>query len=280
MTGGRMIDKHSAWKRFWNRGGWWRALLLTVTYWGVYELIGLGTSTVFAEFIDASDPLGTPQSIFYAVALPIVIASLLLIALAWSLGWLRDLFARQPISGRPWMWLAVVLVIAPVVIRLFATGWSAWALSSVLALLFTGLCIGFAEELLTRGFLVTLLRKGGSGERAVLLLSSALFASLHAGNAITGQPIATVAATVAYAFGFGAMMYLALRVTGRLAWVILLHAATDPTTILATGGIDGVGASAGAAAGSDPLNQVAGLFSLVYVLFAIVAVFLVKRAEK
>lgn len=35
-----------------------------------------------------------------------------------------------------------------------------------------------------------------------------------------------------YTFFFGLIMYLALRLTGRLVWPILLHATTDPSLFL------------------------------------------------
>lgn len=252
-------------------------MLLVVVYWGVYQLLGLGISAVFAGWIDHGDPLATPASIFFAIALPILVAGLLLVVLAWSLGWLRELFGPQPIRGRGWMWIAVVLVLVPVVLRLIGTNWSAYSATRVLSVLFLGLCVGFAEELLTRGFVVTILRKGGYGERTVYLVSSLIFALLHAGNAITGQGILTVGVTVLYAFGFGAMMYLAMRLTGSLIWPMLLHAATDPTTILATGGID---SSDGTTAAAGGLISVAGIFLYLYLALAIVAIFLVKNRDR
>src|SRR5690606_31845393 len=102
-----------------------------------------------------------------------------------------------------------------------------------------------------------MLRRAGYGEKAVMVLSSLLFGLLHATNLVSGQEVVAVAVTVVYAFGFGTMMYLSMRVTGSIVPAILLHAATDPTTILATGGIDTHGANAGA----EALNGLAGIFN-------------------
>jgi membrane protease YdiL (CAAX protease family) len=266
-------EPRSAWTRFWNAGTWWKALLFIAVYWGVYQLIGLGVTTLAAGLVVRDDILSTPLSVLFGVAVPILLAGLLLLLFARSLGWIRPLFARQPVDGRAWMWVAVVLVLIPIVVRLVATQWSAWSVAQVLAILFLGLCIGLTEELATRGIVIRMLRGGGYHERLVFVLSSLYFALLHAGNLVTGQDVATVATTVVYAFGFGAMMYLSLRVTGRLIWVILLHAATDPTTILATGGID----THSAAAGASGLLSIAGLFSIAYVVLALAAIFLVKN---
>jgi hypothetical protein len=77
----------------------------------------------------------------------------------------------------------------------------------------------------------------------VAALSTLVFALLHSVNLFTGQPITTVGFTLLYTFAFGILMYLTLRVTGNLIWPIILHALTDPTTFLATGGIDEANAS-------------------------------------
>ncbi len=265
-------SERNAWARFWNRGTWWKALLLVVVYAVIYQLIGLATASLFRGFIDGDDLLASTSSVFFGLALPILLSGAVLVLFGWSIGAVPDIFRRQPLRGKRWMWLAVILVVVPIVLRLAATNWSAYSIAVVLTVLLAGLCIGFAEELLTRGYVVRILRSAGHRERIVLVVSSALFALLHSTNAFTGQPLGTVAFTIAYTFGFGTMMYLSMRVTGSVVWAILLHAATDPTTMLATGGIDAHGNTAGSAG----LIGIAGVFNIVYILFAIVAIFLVK----
>ena len=169
------------------------------------------------------------------------------------------------------MWIAVALLVIPIGLRVAATSWSEYSVGVILTMLATGLCIGLAEELITRGIAVNLLRRAGHGERTVMVLSSLIFALLHTVNAFT-QPLLNVALTVVYTFGIGVMLYLVLRVTGHIIWPILVHAATDPTTFLATGGVD----AAGATSGSESLIALAGVFNFIYVAAAIVAIFLVK----
>ena len=48
--------------------------------------------------------------------------------------------------------------------------------------------------------------------------------------------MSTVAFTIVYAFAFGVLMYLAAL--GFLVGAMILHGLTDPTTILAVGGVD------------------------------------------
>jgi membrane protease YdiL (CAAX protease family) len=262
----------NAWRRFWNRGGWWKAVLLAVVYLAVYQGIAFLSQTVFAGAIDTGNVFGSPLTIFFALALPILLMGLLTLLFVRSLGWQGEIFGRQPIRGRGWMWIAVALILIPTVIRLVAIKWSAYSVAVILATLFFGLCVGLAEELLTRGVAVNLLRRAGHSERVVFLLSSLLFGLLHSVNILSGQSVFAVLITVIYAFGFGAMMYLSMLVTGRFVWALLLHAATDPVTFLATGGIDAHGSTAG----DMGLLSIASIFNYVYVLAALIAIFFVK----
>jgi membrane protease YdiL (CAAX protease family) len=259
----------NAWTRFWDRGGWWKALALVAVYLVLYELAGLAIGTIFADQIDSENVLATPQSIFFGIAAPIIVGAILLLVFAWSVGWLRPLFSKQPIAGRPWMWIAPAVVVVAAILRIVGTDWSSYTVGVVVTMFATGLAIGLAEELATRGLSVTLLRKAGYSERIVMLLSSLLFALMHSVNLLT-QPLPNVLLTMFFTFVFGVAMYLTLRVTGNLIWPILLHAITDPTTILATGGVD-------TAAGEiDPLVVYAGYSTWVYLIITIVAIFLVR----
>ena len=270
-----MIDTEHAgqggWRGFWNRGGWWKAFGLAVVYVAVYEGLGLLLSVPFGQYVDTENILATPASVFFGIALPILLGGIVLLLFVWSLGWFREIFGRQPLTGSWWMWIGLALLLIPIALRVAGTNWSAYSSGVILTMLFTGLCIGLAEELLTRGLAVNLLRRAGYGEKAVMLLSSLIFALMHSVNAFT-QPLLTVGLTVVYAFTFGIMMYLVLRVTGSIIWPMLVHAATDPTTILGTGGVDAHGANAG----SDGLISLAGSFNFVYIVFAIIAIIFVK----
>lgn len=173
------------------------------------------------------------QDVFLGTGLPIVLGCLMLVAFALSLGWLRELFAPQPIAGRRWMWIAVALILAINVSAVASIDFAASGLPIVAAWFLTGLFVGFAEEVLTRGFAVTLMRKAGHPEFAVVLVSSAIFAALHMGNLFTTtQGLGVTLLQVIYTFFFGVCMYLVLRVTGNLIWPILVHASTDPSLFL------------------------------------------------
>jgi uncharacterized protein len=267
---GRTED--AAWRRFWNRGGWWKALLVVVVYYGLYQLAGLAIGRVFGDLVDKDDLFATGASVFFGIAAPILVGAVLLLAFAVSLGWLKELFGRQPIRGSWWMWIGVGIVVVFNILRFASADYSAWDAGAVVAVLFTGLCIGFAEEVLTRGFAVNLLRRGGYGERSVMLLSSLLFAAMHSGNLFSGQSVFAVAFTVVYTFAFGLVMYAALRVTGNLIWPVLLHASTDPGLFLLTGGVDATDASLH----PGPLAPIAGLENWFVLVFALVPLIFVR----
>jgi len=262
----------NAWRRFWSRGGWWKAVLLAVAYLAVYQGLGWIIQNIFGDLIDTDNLFGSPLTIFFALALPILIMALLLLAFIRSMGWQGEIFGRQRVRGRAWMWVAVALILIPTVVKLFAIKWSAYSVTVVLATLFFGLCVGLAEELLTRGVATNLLWRAGYTERVVFVLSSLLFGLLHSVNILSGLPAITVAITVVYTFGFGAMMYLSMLATGRIVWAILLHAATDPVTFLATGGLDAHGSTSGDAG----LLAIGSIFNYVYILAALIAIIFVR----
>lgn len=263
--------RESGWKAFWDRGGWWKAVMLAAVYLALYIGTGWLVGRLWGNLIDYKDLFGDGLSVFLGVAVPVIVGSILLIAFAASVGWLpKPLFARQPVRGSWWMWIAPGLIVATILLRVFGIEWSEYSAGVILATFVAGLFVGIAEELLTRGLVVTLLRRHGYNEWVVAVLSSLIFALLHTSNLLSGQSIAVVLPTVGFTFGFGLMMYLTLRVTGNLIWPIILHALTDPTTFLATGGIDVQGTN------PSPLLSLAGLSTIVFLAFALIALIFIR----
>ncbi|MGR2751949.1 CPBP family intramembrane glutamic endopeptidase [Agromyces arachidis] len=229
----------NAWKAFWDRGGWWKALLFVAAYLALYQALPFLVRPFTGDALEVDSVLETPASVFVAVTMPLVIGSILLLVFALTVRWLPvPLFGRQPVRGSWWMWFAPVLVLIPIVLRALGTDYSQYSLAVILMVFVTGAFVGFSEELLTRGVVVVLLRRAGYNEWVVAALSALLFAALHSTNVFTGQPLATVAFTLFYTFWFGILMYLVMRVTGSIIWAMVLHGLTDPTTMLASGGVD------------------------------------------
>ncbi len=266
-----------SWRRFWNKGGWWKALLLAAVYYGLYQLAALLINLAFGHLVDKQNVFANGLSVFIGIGAPILVAGILLTLFALSLRWLKQLFGRQPIRGSWWMWIGVAIVVVFNILRFASVDYAGWNAGAVVAVLVTGLFIGFTEEILTRGFAVNLLRRGGYGERSVMLLSSLIFAALHSGNVFSGQNPIVVGFTVVYTFAFGIVMYVTLRVTGNLIWPMLLHASTDPSVILLAGGVDATGGNLH----PGPLAGIAGLGNYAVIIFAVIPIIFVRgRVER
>lgn len=171
------------------------------------------------------------------------------------------------------MWIAPAAIVVAAIVRLATTDWKAYSAGAVIAILILGLLVGYTEELLARGVNVHLLSKGGYGSRVTMVLSSVLFAAMHSVNAIGGgkSEAVEIIVTIVFAFFFGAAMYLTLVVTGSLVWAMILHAITDPTTFLASGGVDSGTLASGAGA------SVGVWVTIVYAILFVVAMFALRE---
>ncbi|WP_141845717.1 CPBP family intramembrane glutamic endopeptidase [Humibacillus xanthopallidus] len=224
---------------FLNKGGFWRLLLVVAVYFAIY----LPTGKVVARLADRSysddDLLSSLGSVFVQLTAALIVGSIVLFAFTTFMGWNAEIFGRQPIYRSRWMWIAPVIVLVPITLRVLAIDWGGPALSVVLLVLATGALIGFSEELLYRGIAVKMLRSSGQREWSVAAISSVLFGLSHGLNIFSGEPAGPVAYTVLYTVAFGVLMYLSMRVIGFIAAAMILHGLTDPTTLLSTGGLPG-----------------------------------------
>jgi uncharacterized protein len=261
-------------KRFMECGGLWRAMVFIAVYLALYTGAGLLAGKLFDDRI-GDEPFGDTSTLFFELTLSLLVGSALLLAAVAALRWFQPLFGRQPVRGRAWMWIAPAVVVLAIVLRAAGTDYGRYSAGVIVLAYATGLLIGFAEEILARGIAIHMLRRAGYSELAVMLLSSLLFALMHATNLISGQALGTVLLTMGFTFVFGIAMYLSLRATGFLIWPMLLHALTDPSTFLAVGGIDET-----AAGTSNTFTTLAGATLPAYALIAILSLFLVRgRAQ-
>lgn len=263
-------ESPSAWRAFWNRGTWWKAVLAAVVYLALFLGAGWLTGQLFGSQFDDGGVFASEKNVFLALTLPLLVGAVVLIAFIASLGWFGPLFGRQPIGGRWWMWIAVAIPVSAILLRLIGIDYGAYTPGVVALTFFTGLLIGFTEEVLTRGIAVKLLRDSGMRELGVAVISSALFALLHSANLLSGMAPLTVALTVGYTFMFGVLMYLTMRVTGSIVWAIVVHGLTDPTLFLASGGVDV------AAANENVFLALAAPVNFVTIGFGVIALFLIR----
>ena len=256
---------------FLNRGGFWRLILVLVVYLSIYLAAGWIASTVDGGLGD-EDVLSSVGSVFFQLTLALIVGAIVLVAFSTYMGWTKELFGRQPIYRSWWMWIGPIVALTPVALRVFGIDWGRDAIDVIALVLVTGLLIGFVEELLTRGIGVKMLRDGGHGEWAVAALSSLVFALLHSANILDGQELTTVVFTIVYAFAFGVLMYLTLRTTGFLIGAMIVHGLTDPTTILAVGGVDEL--RTGAA--SNSLLTAAGNFTFLLIIAGFILLIFIR----
>jgi hypothetical protein len=211
--------------------------VVVAVYMAIYLPAGRVAANLFDRSYSEADTLSSVGAVFVQLSFALIVGSIVLIAFTTFMGWNAEIFGRQSIYRSRWMWLAPVVVILPILMRVFGIDWGGPALSVILMMLATGALIGFSEELLYRGVAVKMLRSGGHREFSVAWVSTLLFALSHSLNIFSGGAPRTVALTVAYTVGFGMLMYLTMRVTGFIAGAMILHGLTDPTTFLANGGL-------------------------------------------
>ena len=158
----------NVWRRFWEKGGWWRALLLVVAYYALYQ----GVPLIFAPLFEAAGATDAAATVWIFTVIPIALGGVVLVVFAWSLGWLRELFGPQPIRGRGWMWIAVAVVLVFNILHFATIDYASAGTGVVVAWLVAGLCIGFAEETLTRGYPTTstVATLSGLGNPAVIIV--------------------------------------------------------------------------------------------------------------
>lgn len=259
-------------KSFLNKGGFWPLLIVVVVYLGLYIAAGWLIGLLDSGGEKDADLLSSVGAVFFQITAGLVVGSIVLTIFTSWMGWNKEIFGRQQIYRSWWMWIAPLLVALPILGRVFDIDWGGPAVSVVLFTLASGLLIGYSEELLYRGVAVKMLRAGGHREFSVALVSSLLFGMSHGINVFSGQEFKVVGPTMVYTFAFGVLMYLTMRATGFIVFAMILHALTDPTGFLASGGVDKLPGEGGTSA----IAATVGGVTLVLVVVGIVLAFCVR----
>ena len=124
--------------------------------------------------------------------------------------------------------------------------------------------VGFAEELVFRGFLFKAMLKGGSVKTAVIV-SSVTFGLGHIVNLFTGQDLVETLNQMVFAIAVGFVFTLVYYKSGSLLPGVLAHSFIDVTSVFAPD------------EGSARLNMI--LHVAIVVLSAAYCLYLVKRVE-
>lgn len=170
----------------------------------------------------------TLENVQKGIVLSMVLGAVYLAAVTTFLGWWKPALHEPRKVGSRWMWLIPALLLLGAVGNLSFTKWgeidgvASYALWLAIGTLF----VGFNEELLTRGLAVV----GGRGsmhEKWVWVFSGAIFAVLHAPNALFGQSATSTVQQMVFAFAIGLTYYVVRRLSGTLIVTMALHAVWD-----------------------------------------------------
>ncbi|MEL4318253.1 CPBP family intramembrane glutamic endopeptidase [Leifsonia sp. YIM 134122] len=201
------------------------------------------------------------ETTWRGAVLDLAIAAVLLAITTSLLGWWRPALFERKRSRHTWPIFVPIIMFIAAIANLFTTDWTKFDTSFVLSLVALGLLVGFCEELMSRGLVLTAFRSR-LPEVWVWLLTTALFGGMHLVNAALGAPLTNSLAQAGLAAMSGTAFYILRRTTGSLIWAMLLHGLWD-TSVFAVGH-----ASLGTAFGSY-LGPVVGVLSIAVVYWVI-----------
>ncbi|GAA0432994.1 CPBP family intramembrane glutamic endopeptidase [Leifsonia naganoensis] len=156
----------------------------------------------------------------------LAVAAVLLAITTSILGWWRPALFERKRSHHKWPIFVPIVMFLVALANIFTTDWSKFDASFILALVALGVLVGFNEELMARGLVLTAFRSR-LHEGWAWFLSGALFGLMHLVNAALGAPLGSTLVQVLMAFASGTAFYIVRRVTGSLIWAMLLHGLWD-----------------------------------------------------
>lgn len=166
------------------------------------------------------------ESTWRGAVMDLAVGAVLLTITTWLLGWWKPALFERKRSHHKWPIFVPALMLVVAIVNLSNTDWSQFDASFLLSLLALGIAVGFCEELMSRGLLLTAFRSRFP-EVWVWLLTSVLFGAMHLVNAALGAPVVNTLGQVVLAAMTGTSFYIVRRVTGSLIWAMALHGIWD-----------------------------------------------------
>ncbi|KRA25789.1 hypothetical protein ASD65_16175 [Microbacterium sp. Root61] len=227
--------------------------------WAGYVLVII--SVTLLSGVPYPDIGTSAESTWRGAVLDLAVGGALLAILATVLGWWRPALFERTRAHHKWPIFVPIIMFIAAIMNIFNTDWAQFDASFLLSLLALGVLVGFSEELMARGLVLTSFR-ARFAEGWAWFLSSLLFGLMHLANAVLGAPLLASLAQAGLAFASGTAFYIVRRVTGSLVWAMLLHGLWD-VSVFAVGH-----APVSAALGSI-LGPVVGILALAVVYWVI-----------
>jgi membrane protease YdiL (CAAX protease family) len=178
------------------------------------------------------DTIGeTTESAKLHYAFPTLFGCAFLVVAITALGWWRlTLFDKQR-SGPRWAWIGPIAMFLVAIASYATINPDGVTGSLVMWSVLGGIGVGFGEEMITRGAVLTGLRSEFS-ERKVWLYSTLAFSALHLPNVLFGLDPSGVVPQLLFTFVIGSLLYATRRLSGTLLVPMFLHGFWDTSVFL------------------------------------------------
>jgi membrane protease YdiL (CAAX protease family) len=206
-----------------------RGVAVVVLYAVVFLVAGLVSGVDYDKITDST------SNVLGFVVIPVGLGIVATLGLTARWGWWHPLFHDdEPLTRPRWRWLVPAFICGTIIVTLIASPWHEFSTGLVVLILAGTLMVGFAEEILFRGYLLVGARSRYS-EVGAWFFSSALFGLFHGLNIVTGQAVGTTIQQMVFAFVFGSGLYLVRRISGLLVVGMVIHGLWDFSSFLGAG---------------------------------------------
>lgn len=178
------------------------------------------------------------KNIKNGLVLPVGIAALLLIVYASVANWIPKVFTFSPRVHQPILWIIPIVFGVAILSRLTHASWKSLDHKGLIYLVIGTAIVGFSEELLVRGIVVSSLLDNHYSIIWVGIASSFIFGILHFINAFNGQDMKLTSIQVVSTFLYGINFFTIFVITGTLWLPILIHFLHDFSLLAQGAGVN------------------------------------------